>query len=68
MYGALRGRLPAKLLALFKIPNPTCDTTVQRLASGQMLSQVTSRRKSDVHSVVTMYVTGMGTGWFRVSL
>ena len=33
MYGARRGRLPAKLLALFKIRNPTCDGTVRRLAS-----------------------------------
>ena len=33
MYGALRGRLPAKLLQLFVIRNPTCDGRVRCLAS-----------------------------------
>ena len=54
MYGALRGRLPAKLLALFRIRNPTCDSTVQRLASVQMRSLVNSGRASDVHGLVTV--------------
>ena len=54
MYGALRGRLPAKLLALFKIRNPTCDGMVRRLASVQMLSPVNSGRASDVHGLVTV--------------
>ena len=53
MYGVLRGRLPAKLLALFKIRNPTCDGMVRRLASVLMLSPVNSGRVSDVHSLVT---------------
>ena len=55
MYGALRGRLPAKLLALFKIWNPTCDGTVRRLASVEMLSPVNSGRASDVHGLVTVH-------------
>ena len=54
MYGALRGRLPAKLLVLFKIRNSTLHGAVRRLASVQMLSPVNSRRVSDVHSLVTM--------------
>ena len=54
MYGVLRGRLPAKLLALFKIQNPTCDGTVQRLVSVEMLSPVNSRRVSNVHGLVTV--------------
>ena len=54
MYGALGGRLPAKLLALFKIRNPTCDGTVRHLASVQMLSPVNSGRASDVHGLVTV--------------
>jgi len=29
MYGALRGRLPAKLVALLKIMNPTSEDTVR---------------------------------------
>ena len=54
LYGALRGHLPAKLLALFKIRNPTCDGTVRCLASVQILSPVNSGRASDVHCVVTV--------------
>ena len=54
MCGALKRRLPAKLLALFKIRNPTCDGTVRRLASVQMLSPVNSGRVSDVHGLVTV--------------
>ena len=54
MYGALRGRLLAKLLALFKIRNPTCDGKVRRLASVQMLSPVNSGRASEVQGVVTV--------------
>ena len=54
MYGALRGCLLAKLLALFKIQNPTCDGTIWRLASVQMLRPVNSGRLSDVHGLVTM--------------
>ena len=53
MYGALRGHLPAKLLALFKIQNPPCDGTVRRLTSVQMLSPVNSGRVSVVHGLVT---------------
>ena len=48
------GRLSAKLLALFKIRNPTCDGTVRRLASVPMLSSVNSVRVSDVHGLVTV--------------
>ena len=54
MDGALRGRLPAKLLALFKIRNPTCDGMVRRPVSVQMLSPLNSGRASDVHGLVTV--------------
>ena len=54
MYGALRGHLLAKLLALCKIWNPTCDGMVRRLASVQMLSPVNSGHASDVHVLVTV--------------
>ena len=54
IYGALRGLLRAKLLALFKVRNPTCDGTVRPLRSVQMLSSVNSRRVSDVHGRVTV--------------
>ena len=54
MYGAMRGRLPVKLLALFKMRNPTCDGTVRHLASVKILSPVNSGRALDVHGVVTV--------------
>ena len=54
MYGTLRGRLPAKLLALFKTWNPTWDGRVGRLASVQMLNPVSSGCASDVHGLVTV--------------
>ena len=54
MYGALKGRLPAKLVALFKIWDYTCRDTVQQLASVQMLTAVNSGRLSDIHDLVTV--------------
>ena len=54
-YTALRVFLPAKLVALFKIRNPTCDATVRRLAGVQMLSPVNSGRASDVYGVGTVH-------------
>jgi len=56
MYGALRGRLPAKLVALVKIRDCNQDT-VPRLAAVQMLSPVNSGRPSDIHSLVTVQLT-----------
>jgi len=53
MYSALRGRLRAKLVALFKIKDCSLDT-VRRLAGVQMLSPVNSGRPSDIHSLVTV--------------
>jgi len=53
MYGALRGRLPAKLMALFKIRDCSQDT-VRRLAGLPMLSPVNSGRPADIHSLVTL--------------
>jgi len=53
MYGALRGRLPAKLVSLFKIRACSQDT-VRRLAGVQMLSPVNSGRPSDIHTLVTV--------------
>ena len=42
MYSALRGRLPAKLVALFKIMNYTCENAVRGVAAFRMLSAVNS--------------------------
>ena len=54
MYGALRGRLPAKLMVLFKIRDYISKGGVRRLASIQMLSAVNAGRPSDVHGLVTV--------------
>ena len=56
MYGALRGHLPAKLLALFKIRDYTQQDAVYRLAGVQLMNVVNSGRPSDVHSLVTGYL------------
>jgi len=56
MYGALRGRLPAKLVALLKIRDYRCDNTdtARRVAGVQMLTLVNSGRLSDQHGLVTV--------------
>jgi len=54
MYGALRGRLPAKLVALLKIRDPRSEDTVPRAAGVQLLTPVNSGRLSDLHGLVTV--------------
>jgi len=54
MYGALRGRLPVKLVALFKIRDNRGEDPVRHLAGVQFVSAVNSGRISDVHSLVTV--------------
>jgi len=54
IYGALRGPLPAKLIALLKISDYRYDERVRRLAGVQFVSAVNSGRISDVHSLVTV--------------
>jgi len=54
MYGGLQGRLPAKLVALFKIRDYRCEDRVRHLAGVQFVSAVNSGRISDVHSLVTV--------------
>jgi len=53
MYGALRVHLPAKLLALFKIRNYTCENAGRRVAAVRMLTAVNSGFPSHIHSLVT---------------
>jgi len=57
MYGALRGHLPAKLVALFKIRDYRCEDRVCHLAGFQFVSAVNSGRISDVHTLVTVQMT-----------
>jgi len=54
MYGTLRGGLPAKLVALFKIRDPRSEDTVRRFAGVQLLTPVNSGRLSDLHGLVTV--------------
>ena len=54
MYGALRGRLPTKLVALFKIRDYTCKHAVRQMAAVQMLSAVNSGFVLDIHGLVTV--------------
>ena len=53
-YGMLRGRLPAKFIALFKIRDFISEGGVRQLASIQILSVVNAGRPSDVHGLVTV--------------
>ena len=54
MYGALRDRLPAKLMALFKIRDYNCENAVRRVVALQMLSAVKSGSRSDIDGLVTV--------------
>jgi len=54
MYDPLRGCLPAKLVALFKIRDYRCEDRVRQLTGVQFVSAVNSWRISDVHSLVTV--------------
>ena len=55
MYGALRGRLPARLITLFKIRSGyMLQDTVYRLAGVQFMSLVDPGPPSDVHGLVTV--------------
>ena len=55
MYGALRGHLPAMLIALFKIRSSYMQQdTVYRLAGVQLMSLADYRPLSELHGLVTM--------------
>ena len=54
MYGALRGRLPAKLVMLFKIRVYTCENTVCWVMAVRMLSAVNSGFQCNIHGLVTV--------------
>jgi len=56
MYGALRGCLPAKLVALFKIRDYTGENAMRRVAAVRMLSAVNSGFPSDIHGLVTVHM------------
>ena len=68
MYGALRGRLPAKLVALLKIRDYRSDDTVPRVAAVQMLTPVKSGRLSDQHGLVTVQMREDARGFTIVDI
>ena len=68
MYGALRGRLPAKLVALLKISDYRSDDTVRRVADVQMLTPVNSGHLSDQHGLVTVQMRKNARGFTIVDI
>jgi len=54
MYGALRGRLPVKLVAFLKVRDYRSDNTVPRVAGVLMLTPVNSGPLSDQQALVTV--------------
>ena len=68
MYGALRGRLPAKLVALITIRDYRSDDTVRRVASVQMLTPVNSGPISDQHGLVTVQMREDARGFTIVDI
>ena len=54
MYGALRGRLPGKLIALIKLRDYRDTGRVHRLACIQMLNALNSGRPSEFHDLITV--------------
>jgi len=70
MYGARRGRLPAKLVALLKIRDYRSDNTVRRVAGVQMLmlTPVNSGRLSDHHGFVTVQMREAARGFTIVDI
>jgi len=68
MYRALRGRLPAKRVALLKIWDYRSDDTVCRVAGVQMLTPVNSGRLSDQHGLVTVQMREDARGFTIVDI
>ena len=67
IYGAPRGRLPAKLLALFKFRN-THQDIVWRLAGVQLMGVVNSGHPSDVHGLVPVHLRDDSREWSIVDI
>jgi len=68
MYGALRGRLPAKVVALFKIRDYRSNDTVRRVAGVQMLTPVNSGHLSNQHGLVTVQMREDARGFTIVDI
>jgi len=68
MYGALRGRLPAKLVVLLKIPHYRSNDTVRRVAGVQMLTPVNSRPLLDQPGLITVQMREDARGFTIVDI
>jgi len=68
MYGALKGRLPAKLVVLLKIRDYRSDDTVCQVASLQMLTAVNPGSLSDQHGLVTVQMREDARGFTIVHI
>jgi len=68
MYGALRGRLPANLVALITIRDYISDDTVRRVAGVQLVTPVNSGHLSDQHGLVTVEIREDAPGFTIVDV
>jgi len=68
MYGVLRGRHPAKLVALLKIRDPRSEDTVRRVAGVQLLTPVNSGHLWDLYGLVTVQMTEDRRGFTIVDI
>jgi len=70
MYGVLRGRLLAKLVALLKVRDYRCANTdtVCRVAGVQMLTAVNSGHLWDQHGLVTVQMRDDAGGFTIVDI
>jgi len=68
IYGALRGRLPAKLVALLTIKNYPSEDTVGQVTGVQILTAVNSGRLSDQHRLVTVQMREDARGFTIVDI
>ena len=68
MYGALRGGLLAKLVALLNIRDYRSEDMVRRVAGVQMLTTGNSGRLSDIHGFVTVQMREDTRGFTMVDI
>ena len=68
MYGALSGRLPAKLVTLLKITDYRSDDTVRRVDGVQMLTPVNSGLLSDQHGLIKVQMREDSRGFTIVDI
>jgi len=68
MYGALKGYLPTKLVALLKIKDYTSEDTVRQFTGVQILTAVNSGCLSDQHGLLTVQMREDARGFTIVDI